>query len=371
MCLEIHLSISLDGFQDVPLQTSTDPQLLHASAHRLDPIRLRPALKSSDDDLPVRHADRDLQAPVHRQRPVHASGAARAAPRVSAREVRDERGALDAHEPVVDRVPLEDVPERARDDERDARRLERRRGLLARGARAEVVPGDEDDAALHAGPRRRMCVRAVVLQERSDEPGKGGVVVLHHDLGLARERDVVLVRVFPGVDAVGVQVVLGGEEQGARERRGEAGHEGLARGRRARRRRLRLGRGDGEHRRSRGRERGGVQRVRAADVSPDGARGDDGRAGEVCLRIRVAHPTLVVPVRRADAHLAFLQEPGSEADAGPAARGEDLRAARDERFPVAEALAFLLHGGARGCDVELDAGCDLVAAHDGRGGGDV
>jgi len=141
--------LCLDGFKNVTLQPTAQPELLHARADRSHGVSPGPTLEAAHLDPPTRHMHRDREGGVHRGLSRRATArAALPVLRVRPREVRNELGRLEAHETVVDRVPLEDVAERAREDERNAGRFQRRRRLLARGTRAEVVARDEDDAGL-------------------------------------------------------------------------------------------------------------------------------------------------------------------------------------------------------------------------------
>jgi hypothetical protein len=171
------------------LQSARKPDLLHTLPDRSDLVALLLA-SSPHRHVDLRPNDIDLNLPPRLDRPLSilASLPPHAILAKRPRQVRDKVRALDADEAVVDRVSLEDVSKRAADDEGHARVEEGRRGLLARGAGAEVEAGDEDAAGAKGGRRRRES-RA----DSGDEGGKGSVVVFHDDFSLTGGGDVVLV----------------------------------------------------------------------------------------------------------------------------------------------------------------------------------
>src|SRR6267143_6566020 len=70
--------------------------------------------------------------------------------------------------------------------------------------------------------------------------------------------------------------------------------------------------------------------ARVCDDTGDCAGRGDRRVGQVDHRLRVAHAAGEVPVRGAEAHLAFAEHAHVAAEAGPARRRPPRRAGREE-----------------------------------------
>src|ERR1700730_14950384 len=95
-----------------------------------------------------------------------------------------DRIALDHRQADVDRVPVEDPGEAARDHRLDPGCLDRHRGVLARAAAAEVAATDDDIARLDAARKVGPSLDEAGLAQRN---GVGGHVVTPRDDRIGRD----------------------------------------------------------------------------------------------------------------------------------------------------------------------------------------
>src|ERR1017187_1710072 len=102
--------------------------------------------------------------------------------------------------------------------------------------------------------------------------------------------------------------------------------------------------------------------ARSGDVAGDSRCGDDFGAGEIALGIARSHTAFEVAIRGRDADFAFLQQSGSESDAGAATWRQRNRPRVEQRLPDAAFLRFLLCPCTGRAYIELHAGGDFLAA---------
>lgn len=124
------LCLRSNRFQNISFEPSADPELLYAGTDRADCV-LFIVFGTPDDDRPISHVDPYLVALVYGELTLPTATTAFPIPSISVREILHELRTLQAYESIVDGVPFEDVPERARNYDRDTRSFERGRSLLA------------------------------------------------------------------------------------------------------------------------------------------------------------------------------------------------------------------------------------------------
>ncbi len=214
--------------------------------------------------------------------------------------------------------------------------------MFPRAPGSEVETADENVVRLH----QRLELR---------------VVVLHHDFGLLLGLEVVDVGVFPGVDAVRIQVVLMAEYELSGELFGKS-LENRDRLRRFRSACHCVDRANGLWR---------VVASRPGDLSRKGRSCNHGRRGEVGFGGTRTHAPFEIPIGGGDTDFTILQESGSQPDARAATGGKHPCSGVDEVLPIPSSLAFRLYLVRGGGNVKLYALRDFFPANNIRRRGEI
>ena len=165
---------------------------------------------------------------------------------------------------------------------------------------------------------------------------KIGIVVFENDRRHLFRFHAVLVRPFSREDSVGVEIIAIQEEPApAHDLRKSINN----RDRCLRRLRFSIR----SHRNSRLRR---LESGRRADISRNRGCRHHRRRGKIDQSIAITHPTLEIPIRRGNAHLAGFDRAAPKPNTGPTTRRKLNRTCINERLPMPVACGALLNVGA-------------------------